>query len=627
MGSQLNKIESSLQAFGGTSSALQEYIDLRRRGFVPAIRRIAYENAQFSTLMRFVGENAFQEIECADIDFLLWTLCHNWTSGSGLRLPVEFDNDSAIAPLRAHDVPVTIEVRCGLMRVAMNDVRAWVQVDDGLNGKRSYAVQVTEAAATALQRVPSEPTLEVLLTLGSRRCTAIRGYVDFLIPKLREREDVIELQGGDALTGTRARISGVYNAHVRIESTLLGYSMALEPRLLNPEASATPPLAACERFLNDEVTQQQVIEFREWLGDLADVTDATAHIAKLFMEFATPDHPMSARAPHCFYRIACLSEHNTPIWMVVGSIRGLQTTGSIRIAPGITVSGPDDMPIRLVGGTSAEESLCRHWDPKASHLIAFFTAPNVTETEACAWAALSDAFDLLTLAISDSSWQHSDGLGKDIPLFVDGRLQDAVLGLDRWYHVHHVPSGSAHQYYAAKEKSSFALDLNEFAADSIRQRLDPLSWILRPHTGPPRKLTEHLNRAVSWFSRSRGSATLAERFLCLWIAIEFLLVKDEDSDSSKKDSVSGAVSRLLARHDRTVRRYWVGIAEDAYNARNRLVHEAEAIDAELTRLVPPLEHATFAVIWHCALTGQHFPNVAHPVDLLTEENLRAAANQ
>jgi hypothetical protein len=134
------------------------------------------------------------------------------------------------------------------------------------------------------------------------------------------------------------------------------------------------------------------------------------------------------------------------------------------------------------------------------------------------------------------------------------------------------------------------------------------------------KLALQLHHAIEWISRSRSSSTQSERFICLWIAIEYLVLRG--SEASRDDAILGAlqsrVAPLMARGNRDLRKYWNSIVEDCYRLRCDVVHEAKEDDQQLARLVPLIGQAAFEVVWYCAAVADKAAADRLPADLLED---------
>jgi hypothetical protein len=277
-----------------------------------------------------------------------------------------------------------------------------------------------------------------------------------------------------------------------------------------------------------------------------------------------------------------------------------QFTNVISIAPGLVVVPPRQLPFGLIGEKN-NRPLSRHWDRDACTILSFFEGIKVEETTERGWRVINASFDNLQLAISDAAWMHVDASDTQYYFSVDCRSQDAILELDQWYHVDELFSGIAHQYYAKRERSSNRLELNRGATPAISQRLKLLATRSQQYSFSFPKLTSHISNAISWVSRARNSSTSSDRFLCTWIAAEYLTMSRGESEQTPdiKSTLSSRLGGLLGRADRNSRRYWESALNDCYELRCELMHEAAEDSGRLATSTPLLMQAVVEAIFFC----------------------------
>jgi len=517
---------------------------------------------------------------------------------------------------------IELFVECRLLRASSVDLHALTCVESATpQGKRGYAIAMKPDVARGILYASSDPQLSIVVRVGDKRLTLFRGYIDQMIPVQIEStgEKLVDIRGGDSLTGTRNLVSGLYNGLANFDTSLLFFSIYAEPTQLLGHEPDLPNLPHLESFLNEELPSSRCEEFREWLRGCESRGGSVGTVAKEFLRVVSLDHPMFSTAPFSFRNLAILAHNNASLWMAIGAVHGLRMKGIIRIGHAVVICEPSELHIWLKD-RPRNEPLCRSWDSEDSLLITFFTADNSSETQNRGMQRIQRAFDLLQLAVSDSWFEHSDGLGGQVFLPVDGRLQDATLTLSRWIHVQHIPSGTAHQYYSGRQRSSHELQVTDFQADVIRHRFDILTDLLNESFVDRPKSYAHIDHAISWFSRSRNSVTLSERFLCLWISIEFLLIKTDEEAGREviEAGVSSRVARLMGSGDRDRRKYWQRKAEEAYRLRCDLVHRAADDHERIDSLLPFLEQSVFEAIWHCTVNGQKYPDIEHPRDVFDQ---------
>jgi len=327
--------------------------------------------------------------------------------------------------------------------------------------------------------------------------------------------------------------------------------------------------------------------------------------------------PLMAQA---FHNMALVLHNEMPLYVAVGSVRGVAPHGIMCLTPGVVVAAADQLPFALVG-RECNAPLCDHWDRDAARLVTFFASTSAPGTVSDGWRALTRAFEFLALAVADAGWLHTDARGNLYPMIVDGRVQDAVLELDHWYHVHHLASGTAHQYYARQDKSSNKLVLETRQSSAVSLRLQMLMTNILKNKDRYPVLTAHLSKAMTWLTRSRASATPGEEFLCLWIAIEYLAVP-AGSDAAIKGTVAPRLAELMAGSNRTMRRFWHTKIDECYDLRCKIVHEAADDLERIASLAPILRQTVIEAIWFCVLTIGELTADVPPATLIARLSAR-----
>jgi hypothetical protein len=610
-------LDASLANLDVADRDVLAYVTLRKSRFRVAGRRLRFDGQQFISSLELERGDVRKDIQSSSAAFHQCALSHLFST-SGMLLYGEIPQSGS------HTIPagsLSVEVRCGLLDINSENVK-YLELFENANARtfeRSYRLWLSTTTANSLTTIPSDPSLHIIVKTNDQIGNQLLGHIDRVLPFQIDNEECLEITGVDRLFGTRIQISGRFNFQVETTFSITVLAAWVQPSRIVPGQALRPVvLSGIERYMKDRAVGSR--EFCEFLAATKTSQESEAvkglcdYFGRVLTETPQRYSPLTATA---FKNAAILLDNKVPAHVVIGSVDGIDVEGITQIAPGVLVAAPDQLPIVLIGEPS-NLPLCREWNPTSARLITFIRAETAPETTTLGWIALKDAFDRLLVVTSDASWRHSDKEGNNYILAVDGHVQDAVLELDRNYHVHNLFSGTAHQYHSGRQKSTHRLHLDEHAATAIRERLTPLDSTLATYGMKFPELVAHLSNAIVWISRARSSVTASERFLCAWIAVEFLAAYGKSAGSAIKSTVSSRVSYLMARGDRNLRRYWQSAMEDCYDLRCDLVHDAKDNSEQLEKRSPMLMQAVVDVVLFCILSIPNLTKDTSPSEMLDD---------
>lgn len=619
-------VADQLRTLATTSENAAKYLQARQHGFSVVGRGFRYADEQLHARLVLSNGAVDLDLESDEQSFVWLALSHRFASDCillanelGAEQPRSLSEPAAEKPAITFD--------CGLLRLTQSTIQRLELTESVRERKLSYRLWTTQERARLLRLVPTTPSARLTIEFGSILAHALHGYIDAVTPFLLGGEGLVEIAGTDFMYGCRNLVAGLFNARVDPATSITLFAAWLDLGLVTsaklhmppglegldsipkPSGLAAPALRSFLRCFSEKQEKQSI---KQLCGLFQRALDQNPDGA-----------PLMAQA----FRNVALTLHNEiPLYVAVGSVRGLGAApGIMCLAPGIVVAAADQLPFSLLG-KKRDIPLCQHWDGDAARLVTFFASTSAPNTVVDGWKALTRAHEFLVLAVADAGWLHADAQKNLYPMIVDGRVQDAVLELDHWYHVHHLASGTAHQYYARQDKSSNKLALETRQSNAISPRLQLLMGNILKNKERFPILTAHLSQAMTWLTRSRDSATPGEEFLCLWIAVEYLVVPAR-SGSAIKGTIGPRLAELMGGSDRTMRRFWQAKFDECYELRCKIVHEAADDRERIASLAPILRQAVIEAIWFCVLTIRHLVDDAAPATLLARTSVYVASKK
>ncbi len=600
--------------------SVREYVEARQSGFLP-VQRFLNVSSEGSTSTIVLRRGSVEKrITSGTHQFHQCSLSHHFTSRTVL-LPDEIGNSSANDEERTITPgDIAIELEVGTVRASSLEIRHFELIENTAPCERRFRLWMVEEPVRGLDLVSADPTCQVRILLGGQLVNRVKGYIDTVNPFMHAGEALVQIDGVDGLFGTRALVSGVFNSRVDPWWGLSVFAAGCDPGLLaEPQALDIPSLDGLDEFTGRS-SLKGFHEFTEFLQQQAQ-KHAGKNIEVLCRGFETSlslqPHQFNPLTASAFRNSAIVIHNQLPVQLAIGSVRGLRVEGIVHLAPNILIAGPDAVPFRLQGA-KIDRPLCHGWDDDASRIITFFLASDAPQTPDGSEECLTAAFTLLSIASLDTAWCHKSLSGREARFAVDGKAQDAILELEPWYHVHHLFHGTAHQYYRRRDRSTNVLALTNQSIESLVPRIRILKTMEQRARQSKPVLRQHLTNAMRWLSRSRGSTTNSERFLCAWISLEFLVLRGTTKEDAIKAAVSSRVSTLMSRGDRTRRRYWQGLLDEAYDVRCNLVHEAREDQTALNRLLPIITQAAIQIIAFCSLSVDEIEGDISPTELLDQ---------
>ena len=442
--------------------------------------------------------------------------------------------------------------------------------------------------------------LEIRYGLKEGITHLFHGFVHSIVPFTEGTEELIQVDGQDSLGGNPTIVEAMFNFKVDPGfgiAALVGFA---DLGLLFEQPCDHPDLAiARSAFPTNEARTdpEQVLDaLRRIRRDGDDAV--TKSLAEAFERSGVEPRtaPVSVRA---FLNALELRLRKANLVLVVGCIENLRAEGIAEVGRNVIVAAPDHIPFRLKGRET--EQLCRQWDGESARIVTFVKASDAPDSKQAAAVALRDAADWLMLALSDSSWWHKLHPGPMQLFPVDARTQAGRFALNPYYHWHYLFGGTASQHrYGTRRMTDIALlDPVVHAALSARE---PILHFLQEHRARVTSPEAHgkIRSAVEWIVRSRTSLSREEEFLCLWIALEFLVTP---GSGEKEESIKGALHARVAgllsigRDGGTAARgLWSRRIDEWYRIRNSLVHDGGTGVDDVGKHIPDIRHAAISVI-------------------------------
>lgn len=605
--------------------ATAAYMAARRSGFDVVERKIVYDNRCLSASLQLRKGSVEREVQSDSLPWLGCVLAHFQTN-HGLFLPGDegYPLDKQAVPTLSRG-EVSITFKAGTTVLGTDEIR-YLEIREGPDLKRVYRLWAAAERVASLVPVLSTAYVDLGLSVdGCAKISSLRGHIDSVRPFEYQEQTAVELAGTDILTGSKVLVKATYNFRVDPRSSIIGFAKWAEPEVFAGRPISPPDLAELEPFAQHGVSSLDFDAFVDALRRIEerDTRGALAGLSRYFAGNLSANDPLLRSAALSFQRAAAILASGTQVYVAIGSVKGINAAGIERVGPGIVIASPKSLPFHLLGREPAEE-LCEWWTPGTARLVAYFAADDVASTPEKGWSALKSAFDYVNFAISDAGWCHLEADGSMKAFDLNVHQQDAVVELERWYHVHHLINGSAHQYQSGIEKISNELFLDEAASRGMRPRVDVLVRRIQAISGRYVNLEAHLLRAVEWLSRARVSSSPGERFMCLWIALEYLVLRR--GEGAQVETIAAAmesrVPPLMSRGERNQQNFWQRIMKDSYAMRCRLVHEAAEERKEVDRLMPYLSQAIVEVVWYASAQGEKETQDRVPADILEEYGQR-----
>lgn len=593
-----------LRALKAEGGAVADYAVAREEGYLPLQRTFEFCEGKLTSMIMLVSPDGGQRTYASQLtNFHQLAFDHRFIYNKRLDHRLEFACHQR-EPVPAVRGELSVTVSCGLFRVTQHEIQElWISEEAApKHSARRYRLLLPIQAAKLLCPVPAEPKLTISIRSGGAALFTLHAYVDQVLPVGTEGDDetMLAIVGDDAFAATRLLLTAGYNLTSIPGESILKLGIFLDVPNLKPDAVMSPILGDFAKSMNGATADDLTVRLQRELAAVSAKTQGNVRDhAEMFADVARHSDFDALHIMGSFLHSAWALDLEIPVAFAVGHIKGVRTEGAVRLAPNVVVCTQDSHPVRRAVEEHDKGPLCATWPSDGALLIAFYIDPgDPKQLTDNGWEALRNAFTLLSNAVCDAGWLRTSDAGDPIVFLVDGRVQDAALELSPHYHVQCLFSKIGHQSYAGVQKSSHELDLNDLAVAALRPRIDLLTIFLRQLETKNLHLCNQLRRAMEWLAKSRNATTVSEQFVCLWVALEYLLVKK--GTANIKDAVSRGISAVMSKGERVARNWWRAQAEDAYETRCAIVHDAEEDTEKIERLTPLVRQAAFEVIWACA---------------------------